>query len=577
MNFFRRHVDGWIAFGLFGLTFSILFLDSPRMGTTRDESFYFNAAESYAGWFRELAKNPSQALQEPAIRQAFENNREHPVLFKNLMALSSIAFGPEPSKREWPPQHPGRATLAMRIPAFFNAGLLIALIYLLGVSMGNRRVGLFAALSFLLAPRHFFHLHLACFDMPITTAWLAAMMAYRKARHSIGWGILSGLVFGIALAVKLNAFFIPVVLLLHWLITERKQFSFSRKGLSFPRIPFSFFSMAILGPLFFFAHWPFLWHSTFERLGWYFNFHLRHVNYPWEYFGTLLTDPPFPWLYPFAVTALTLPGPTLLLGTWGFFSVLGERLGHPLRSLLWFLGRFAGLFGKRDSQPVTNFNVDEFDGWLLLLNAFIPIFIIAIPSVPIFGGVKHWLPAMPFFCVLAGMTLDRILAALPEKWSSVSWRRSLSFGVVGSLALLPSLLGTLHIGPYGTSFYNELAGGIDGAADLGMQRQYWSNNVVGVFPWINQHLPQNAKLYLHEVTFESFRTYQLDGLLRPDIRMAWSPEEADYTAYQTHREFTDVEHRVWSKTGTRKILTGLYLDEVPIILVYGPNERGPGA
>jgi len=30
--------------------------------------------------------------------------------------------------------------------------------------------------------------------------------------------------------------------------------------------------------------------------------------------------------------------------------------------------------------------------------------------------------------------------------------------------------------------YGELAGGTPGAATLGMQRQYWSNNVTGVLP-----------------------------------------------------------------------------------------------
>lgn len=565
-SWLRRHLDFVIATGLALVTFLALFFHGQEMGSTRDEGFYFDAAESYAGWFKELARDPLRALEEPVIRRYYEINREHPVLFKNLMALSYLAFGPSSggSVRQ---SEPGAFTRAMRIPGQLNAALLLALIYLLGASLASRRVGLFAAAAFLLAPRHFFHMHLACFDMPITTCWLATVIAYRKAQRSFAWGILTGVFFGLALSVKHNAFFIPAVLVLHWLVVERKSFSFSRQSVGLPRIPLPFLSMLILGPVLFFLLWPFIWHQTFERIGWFLGFHLHHVNYYWEYLGTLLTEPPFPWLYPFTVTALTLPAPTLLLCTIGFLGALGERLGHPLRLVCGFLGRLSGLRAAERETACAPW-ANAFDGWLLLLNGFLPIFIIAIPSVPIFGGVKHWLPAMPFLCVLAGIALERMLTVLPENLGRLRLTRNRVFAAAGALALLPSLLGTVQIDNYGTAFYNELAGGIRGGADLGMQRQYWSNNVSGVLPWINEHLPQNARLFLHEVTGESFRTYQRDGYLRPDLRMAWSPDGADFVAYQYHREFVDAEYRVWNKTGKRKPVYGLWIDEVPLILVY---------
>lgn len=569
MSWLRRHPDGLIAAGLFVATFAVLATYAPRIGFARDEGYYFDAASRYAGWFQELARDPGAALGEPVIRRHFEVNREHPVLIKNLMALSLLAFSPEPAD-----DGTGWYAWCMRLPAWLFAALGVALIFLFGRAVASRRAGLFAALAFILAPRHFHHAHLACFDMPVCVLWLATVMAYRKGRGSLRWGILCGVVWGLAISVKLNAFFLPVVLVLHWLLVEGRKLSISRRGIRIPPIPVAFFSMLILGPAIFFLHWPFLWHQTFERLGWYFGFHLHHVHYYWEYFGTLLTDPPFPWLYPFAVTALTLPLPTLLLAGAGLLAACGERLGHPLRALLHAMGRVGGVVtGPRAEAPhPPPWFADRHDGWLLVLNALVPLLIIAVPSVPIFGGMKHWLHAMPFLCVLAGVALDRAIQALPPRLGRLRLTPARSYAVVAPLVLLPSLLGLVHVGPYGTSYYNALAGGVAGAADLGMQRQYWSANVVGVLPWINTALPRNARVYLHEVNGECYRTYRRDGYLRRDLRMAWTVDHADWTAYQYHREFVDTEYRIWNKTGDKTIAHGLYLDEVPLILVYDTHR-----
>jgi dolichyl-phosphate-mannose-protein mannosyltransferase len=577
MKFIKRHLNGFIALGLGLCVLLVLLVSSSRTGLTRDEGYYFDAAERYAGWFKELGRNTGAAFSEPIIRRYYEINREHPVLVKNLMALSYLALAPKKtySAGKWPPEQTGAYVTAMRLPAFAFSALGVALLFLFGCSLASRRLGFFAALAFILAPRHFYHAQLACFDMPVAVLWLATVMAYRKSRTSFIWGIATGLIWGLAISVKHNAFFLPPLLVLHWLVTEGKTLSISRKGLKMPRIPLAFFSMLILGPLVFFLHWPFIWHQTFERIGWYFGFHLNHINYYWEYFGTLLTDAPFPWLYPFAVTALTLPLPTLLLGAWGFYRQAGKCLGQPLKTSYRF---FARLSGTQTAAPEEDRDPDLLnpsDRWLIVLNAFIPLMIISIPSIPIFGGMKHWLHAMPFICLLGGLALTQIISWLPERLGRLRLTPQRVYLAVSSLVLLPSLLGLIHIGSYGTSYYNELAGGVSGAADLGMQRQYWSNNVTGVLPWINENAPRGARLHLHEVNGECYRTYKNDGYLRGDLRLAWLPDHSDLTAYQYHREFVDSEYRIWNKLGHKKVAHGLYIDEVPIILVYDLREIKP--
>src|SRR6185503_17141224 len=56
---------------------------------------------------------------------------------------------------------------AMRLPANLLAGLLAGAAYLLGRLLWGRPAGLLAAALSILAPRHFFHAELACFDAPI--------------------------------------------------------------------------------------------------------------------------------------------------------------------------------------------------------------------------------------------------------------------------------------------------------------------------------------------------------------------------------------------------------------------------
>jgi hypothetical protein len=109
-----------------------------------------------------------------------------------------------------------------------------------------------------------------------------------------------------------------------------------------------------------------------------------------------------------------------------------------------------------------------------------------------------------------------------------------------------------------------------------MQRQYWSNNVTGVLPWLNVHAPRGARVFFHEVNVESYRAYQQAGMLRPDIQYASGPWDAQYAAIQWHREFRDREPETWNAFGTRTPATGLYLDETPQVIVYA-RPGLPGA
>jgi 4-amino-4-deoxy-L-arabinose transferase-like glycosyltransferase len=597
-----------LAWALWVLAFVALLLTESAVGFTRDESVYFAAAEGYASWFRLLFHSPTQAFTDAAIVRAWDYNHEHPALMKTLFGLSHLLF------------HDGlgwmRSATAFRLPAFAIAALIPALSFLFGSALYGRTAGLFAALAFMLVPRQYFNSELACFDVPVAAMWLLVVYCFWRALEDVRWGVWCGVAFGLAIATKHNALFLPFVLtpfalwrawmasvgrpeartwllrfvglfaavavLYGWLLVslgggedfQKKFLLLSPHTLLFvglaaggawvlngskkvdgpvTRALVPVLAMAVLGPVIFYLHWPYLWHEPVERTAWYLAFHAKHNHYAWFYLGTLLREPPFPLTYVVVKTALTVPTSLFVPMVTGLGALAARAvLGLFARTRAWV------------ARPVT------LTEGLVGVNAVTSILIISHPQVPHFGGVKHWFPSMVFLGILAGAAVARGCVAL---WDVLKAKRpGLPFAVVAAPAfvvlLVPALVYSVRVFPYGTAAYSELAGGLPGAATLGMQRQFWSSHVTGVLPWINEHAKPGARLFLHEVHNGSFRDYQRNGMLRNDLRPVGSPFDADIVAYQYHQEFREQEFQTWQAFGTRTPVTGLYLDETPQVIVY---------
>ncbi len=581
-----------LAFGFFWLLGS-----EKDVGFTRDESVYFSAAENHARWFQRVWASPTEAFSDRAIVEGYDFNHEHPALMKNLFGLSYLTFH---EKLGW-----FRPATAFRIPAFLVAALLLPLMYLLGLRLFGRTAGLIGAISFFLVPRQFYNAHLACFDVPITTMWVLTVYCFYRALETPRYWLYTGLSFGAAIATKHNGLFIPFVLapfglwraftasaahpraraLFGWvgtsvaatallygvLLTAMGREKFQASFAFFSPQTFLFLAlvgvlawllrelhtvdvatfrplaalaaMVALGPVIFYLHWPYLWHAPVDRTAWYLDFHATHNHYTWYYLGELLREPPFPLAYVVVVTALTVPTSLFVPAVMGF-----------VRSLTQVARRKTSLLEL-----------------LVLANAVTSIAIISHPNVPHFGGVKHWFPSMPFLLILGGGTLARaadtlrawVGARIPEKLAP--WALP---AVLSMLVFAPALIAQTRVMPYGTSFYSELAGGLPGAATLGMQRQFWAGNVTGVLDWLNKNVPPGARVYLHENHGGQIHDYQRNKMLRSDIGFVGDPRQADFVAYQYHQEFREHEFNTWEALHTTRPVYGLYVDETPQVIVY---------
>jgi 4-amino-4-deoxy-L-arabinose transferase-like glycosyltransferase len=592
--------DTVIAWALSCVAFVALWATEQAAGFVRDESVYFAAGESYAAWVSLLFSSPTQALSDASIVRFFDVNHEHPALMKLLFGLSHSLFH---QKLGWM-----RPAAAFRLPAFACAALIAPLTYLLSRERFSRAASAFAAISFFCVPRQFFEAHLSCFDVPIAAMWLLTVFCFLRALRQPRYWLYTGLAFGAAVATKHNGFFLPAVLVpislfIAWNASAEKPrartlflqinglylaglflfgililargtvrgaaaavdtlspatFVFVSVSVvaavlcaqlsSVDTVTFramaSLVSMASAGPLIFYAHWPYLWHHPIDRALWYFEFHATHNHYAWFYLGEVLRAPPFPWAYVLVKTVLTVPTSLMVCMTFGSF---------------WALRR---VFTKQGHVFET----------LMLLNAAASIALISLPNVPHFGGVKHWFPSMPFLAIMSAGVVDRAGDVVVRFVSRIQpWKTAVTV-TLSLLILSPAVVATARVYAFGTSAYAELAGGLPGAASLGMQRQFWANNVTGVLDYLNANAKPGERVYLHENHGGQIHDYQRNAMLRRDLQFVGSPFEADWVAYQYHQEFREHEYNTWQAFDTVKPVFGLYLDETPQVVVYQRQRR----
>ena len=543
MAWWWRNVDARISALLAVATVVVLRFTSTSVGLVRDEGYYFKAAEDYVTWYRNLWSGItplSQALQPAVVDRWFSYNHEHPALVKTAQGMAWWLWHQV--------LHVGLGSEAFRLPGPLFAAVAVVCTYLLGARFYGRSVGVAAAVAWALLPRNFFHEHLACFDVPVTAMTVLVVTVYVYAGNNARRAVWSGLAFGLCMATKHNSLFIVPLLLVHWLVTEGHRFRRSGSYIHVPAVPLALVLMLVLGPVVFYAHWPWLWHNTLRRVGEYYSYHfLHHEHYPITYFGALLRQPPFPYGFAFGMSALTVPLPVLGLAVWGlgkcirdgFFTTApaGTRAA-ALRSHAWLLGPFA----------------------------LVPMLIISLPNTPIFGGTKHWMPATPFLCIMAARALMEGLATVQQELAP---RHNWLTAAAAPLFALTCVAGIMRSHPHGQSYYNELAGGARGAASWGFQRHYWGEGARPLLALVNQRAPQGARVFFNRTNYDSWRMYLRDGVLRTDVGYARSVAESQAVMAYHQWEHEGELYNTWNIYRSRTPAAGEYLEGgVPLVTLY---------
>jgi 4-amino-4-deoxy-L-arabinose transferase-like glycosyltransferase len=564
----RALTDHAIGVGLAFAYVTWLLATARSLGFGRDEGFYFRAATDYARWFAVLFETPARAFEQGTIDASWSDNHEHPALMKSLFALSWM-FLHERLKVF------SDASTAFRLPGMAMAGVSLWVTYLFGTRAYCRRAGIAAAVLLGLMPNVFFHAHLACFDVPIMAMWTLCIYVYWRSHVEGGllWAVASGVVYGLTLETKHNAWFLPAVFILHALVANARDMARGvRRGLL--PVPTSLIAMATIGPLVFYALWPWIWNDTIDRVRWYVNFHLNHEYYNIEFLHKNYWGPPSPKAYAPVMIAATVPLVTLTLFAIGAFERLknlGARAVAAVAARLESLvsrGRVARALGSA-ARLSSQSDPNETDV-LIMLGFAIPLAPFFLSKTPIFGGTKHWLPSYPMLALLAGVGFDRIAGALKRALPTTlaPYKARLAVAALFASVTIGPLAVTAHSHPFGLSAYTPLVGGTAGGADLGLCRQFWGFTTQSLAPYLERAAPPHASLYLHDTTWDSWQRLVDEKRVRPDIRGAGSPAEADLCMVQHELHMEEVELACWVTDGHDNPDYVLTHDGVPIISVF---------
>ncbi|MBK7156032.1 MAG: hypothetical protein IPH72_30365 [Sandaracinaceae bacterium] len=323
-----------------------------------------------------------------------------------------------------------------------------------------------------------------------------------------------------SLATKHNSWVLPGIFGIHFAWVAWNERSYRKAHPRLPArlslVPRWLFSMLLIGPALFVAMWPWLWHDTLA---------LRTVRgvpthttstTTWRTSGELLP------------AALSHQLPVRVDGLHGAaHAAAAQRAGAAGARPCVGAARVA----RARLWPRGSYQADRRATDVLLVGALLaPLVIIALPSTPIFGGTKHWFPSYPFLCLYAGygyMRLARLLRVHDRAAAGRAWPQGLAGTPMrlafGAVLLAPSAIETMHSHPFGLSHYTYLAGGVPGAADHGMNRQFWGFTTGSVAPWLLTQMPEGGTVYVCDTTFQAVSMPPRRGLARVHSapRPAW--------------------------------------------------------
>jgi len=531
-----------VSLGVLAAVAVVMAATCPDPGVTWDEPSYIYYAEQYAAWLSAVLAGRQIEGVSPwsdwAIRRHWgmdvrsgpgvDLGQKHPPLAQ-LVSCAAI--------RVW-----GRALgelAAARTASSLVFGVLCASIYAFAARRYDERVALFAVLALVLLPRFQAHMRLATLEPLLALLCTLTVFAFARGVERRLAAVLAGVLFGLALLTKINAWVLPAPLAVWALMFHRRR----------AWLPLA--AMALLGPLLFVALWPPMWLGPVSGLLLYFQDKAGRSPMDVYYFGrAYVGEQAAGWHYAIVMALLTTPA--LMMGAVGAAAVRCRR--------------------EWSSQP----DAARLDVLMALGAAGFILPSVLWPKGRA-DGVRLWLPAFPFLAVLAGR-------GAAWAWDRLRRRRR-ALGLVlacaaGAWAVFPSLL--LH--PFQMAYYNELAGGPWGARAMGMETTYWLDTL----DWRVLAFLRAAKPAVKRVAFvpRNLVTYYYHrrwGFLTENE--VWTPfdQEWDYLVVTPRLAYLHDPHkrgmeRIRDIMARRKPVYQRYLTrfrDIPVCLVYAREEAPP--
>jgi hypothetical protein len=155
-----------------------------------------------------------------------------------------------------------------------------------------------------------------------------------------------------------------------------------------------------------------------------------------------------------------------------------------------------------------------------------------------------------------------------------SWLRrwlvpQLALGLLLLATLGPAALATADAHPHGSAYWNELIGGVPGAAQAGMMRQFWGGSTRDALDQVNRRASRGAAVYFHDAAWGAFQMYQREGWLRRDVRFTSDAGDSAQLGIIHHgKDLDDYELDMMRNFKWRTPVLQSSVDGVPIVSLY---------
>ncbi len=360
----------------------------------------------------------------------------HPPLGNWVLGWAHWLFDPEPF-------NPLRIAIT---PARFGTAICFGcLAFIVGLFCAGHFgtiSGVLAVISLVCMPRLFGHAHLAALDLITATTCSATIVAVAWAEQRKRWYgfMIAGIVWGLALLTRFHGLLClpPVVCYLLW--------RYRCRAIS----PVMLWLTA--GLMTFVVGWPWLWLDPLGQIHQYLVSSTQRIHIHTFYLGQVWNDTAVPWHYPWVMFLVTLPPGLILLGMIGIVPLYPKSMRNSHSD--------QGQDSARDASI-----------WLIFGTICFFLLVFSLPGVPVYDGVRLFLPVYPLWAILVGR-------GTPVAWAylkHVMERRDTLRAILVCVFFACQAVGTLWFRPVWLSYYNCFVGGLAGAEKLGFEINYWGD------------------------------------------------------------------------------------------------------
>ncbi len=461
-------------------TLVLMLLTEPKMAIVWDEGFTLGRQHRIRQWFSAL-KDPAgfAAKWVPPAPMSELVQQDQPPPRADQIDTRAKLYSPAviewfwPFAREEPHGHPPFYALVGLIGDFVVPGwadlprarfgpiLIFSLTAGALFGFAAKKWGVWpaalASCAWIFQPQIFSHGHYAAYDALLTCLWVNAIIVFDLAIESprkagrIAWSILLGLIFGCAADTKLTGWFLPIPFLF-WAVAYRSKAALQ---VALIAAPVALITLYVANP-----GW---WAAPVTGIARFLKSNLsRGTSIPIKvmFLGRVYNTPldSLPWYNTLAWTIFVVPAGFLCFGLAGAVRAVRRVKLEPFGVLV--LGH-----------------------WLFLL------LLRSLPHTPGHDGVRLFLPAFGVLAILAGQGAAWLIEKSP-RWG----------GILSGVAIAEGAISLALMMPVPMSYFSPLAGGLPGAAALGMEpTYYWDALGDDALDFLNKNTPPDRS-----VAFASF-------------------------------------------------------------------------